>query len=70
MKTTPEFRDAPLNLPTQRAPQKPAPAPVERRVAEHVVDVGGKLQTKDYPKPGWHCRFTEQQLAVIDGWEC
>jgi hypothetical protein len=51
MRTTPEAQDKPLDLTGTKA-TKPAPPPAPaRQVAPGIVEINGKLQTKDYMPP-------------------
>lgn len=51
MRTTPDPTERPMDLTgTKAAKPAPAPAPV-RQVAPGVVEINGKLQTRDYMPP-------------------
>jgi len=77
MRSTDEATDTFGRLPAKKNESAPAPAPKVRQISEHVVEVDGRFQTRDYPKPatpkptaGWPCHLTEEQLAFLDAMEC
>lgn len=76
MRSTDEATDTFGKLPPKTPATAPAPASKVRQVSEHVVEVDGKFETRDYPNEapkrpsGWACRLTADQLAFIDLLEC
>lgn len=77
MRSSDEPIDTFGQLPAKKHEPAPAPAPQVRQISEHVFEVDGRFETRNYPtespKPkqaGWQCRLSEEQLAFLDALEC